>query len=54
MVQLGDRVRILPPFDQAFPGDYTVTEINQEDTWVRVDNEESAFDFVYVEVINGS
>lgn len=49
---VGDRVRILPPFDQAFPGEYEVAEINQADTWVKLEGEESAFDFRFVEVID--
>jgi hypothetical protein len=52
MIKIGDRVKILPPFDQAFPAAYAVTEVNQADTWVRVEGEESAFDFRFVEVID--
>jgi hypothetical protein len=54
MITIGDRVKILSPFDHAFPAAYTVTEINESDHWVRVAGEESAFDFRFVEVLDAT
>lgn len=30
MLQIGDRVRVLPPFDSAFPDVYTIDGINPD------------------------
>lgn len=51
----GDRVRVLPPFDEAFPGGYVVESMpNAEDGQVVVFlvGHEPAFSPLHLEVIN--
>ena len=48
-MKIGDKVRIKAPFAEAFPGEYVISEIYEESTSVRLDGEESAFDFIYLE-----
>lgn len=48
-MQVGDTVTILPPFGVDFPGEYEVTHVDEEGTFVRLVGVESVFDFKYVE-----
>jgi hypothetical protein len=50
-MQIGQTIKIREPFDFAFPNEYVVIEINETDTWVKVEGIESAFDFRFVEVL---
>ena len=47
---IGATVEILPPFDDSFPGEYVVLEVNIENAYVLLEGVESAFDFKYVKV----
>lgn len=49
----GTVVRVLAPFDEAFPGTYIVewVEIIDEQTVVHLDGVESAFDPKYLEAV---
>jgi hypothetical protein len=51
MYQVGDTVRVLPPFDEAFPGQRVVTEIvhNPDGTGVYILGEAGGFDAIYLE-----
>lgn len=49
---VGDRVRVLPPFQQHFPGTYTVVDvvINADDTVAYIlDQTAGGFDAIYLE-----
>jgi len=49
---VGDRVRVLPPFDVGFPGIYTVAEdVVHDDGSVAfiLDQDAGAFDAIYLE-----
>ena len=48
-MEIGTVVTVLPPFDVMFPGEHTVVEVNETDTWVMLEGIESAFDFRYIE-----
>jgi hypothetical protein len=51
----GDKVRVLAPFDQHYPGEYTLAEhILSEDgttAWTLVGVDEAAFDPIYLELV---
>ena len=47
---IGAIVEVLPPFDDSFPGEYVVLEVNTENTCVMLEGVDSAFDFKYVKV----
>lgn len=51
MFYINDLIKIKEPFNTAFPNTYKVVEVNEVDSWVKVENEESAFDFRFIEVI---
>ena len=51
-MKISDKVRIKAPFREAFPGEYTITEIDEDMTLVKLEGEESAFDFIYLEAID--
>lgn len=51
MYAIQDKVRIKPPFAEAFPSEYTIKEVFIEETYVILEEIESAFDFTYIEKV---
>ena len=47
---LGATVEVLSPFGDSLPGEYIVSEVSAENTYVMLEGVESAFDFKYVKV----
>ncbi len=56
-MKIGDTVRILPPFAEAYPGDKIITRTELTEDGVTayfVDGIDGGFDARFLEVINGS
>ena len=53
MPQIGDKVRVLWPFDEAYPEVYTVAIVDVQDTYVMLEGVESAFAWHFVEAYHG-
>jgi hypothetical protein len=45
--KIGDKVKILSPFDDHFPGEFTIAELHEE--YVIFEEIESAFDYIFIE-----
>ena len=53
MFEVGQKVRVLPPFEESFPETYEITEVHQhEDGQVAyILGEAGAFDPLYLEAV---
>ncbi len=51
-MKAGDKVRLLPPWDEFWPGVHTISEVQAE--VVYLEGIEGAFDPVFVEVAHGA
>jgi len=52
-MQTGDRVRVLDPFSEAFPGEYQVASVDGTTAFLDgvCDALSNAFDFSYLELV---
>ena len=50
---VGEMVRVLPPFDESFPGEYEITDVvrNPDGTTVYILGELGGFDAIYLEAV---
>lgn len=46
---IGDKVKILPPFEAHFPGEFTIKELHPE--FVLLEELESAFAYMFIKKV---
>jgi len=50
-MQIGQKVKIKEPFNIEFDLEYTIKEVDENNTFVLLEELESAFDFKYIQEI---